>query len=86
MATELKSELHEFHDFVGDQLRNGGAELTPEEVLGEYRMFHPTPEQHAANVEAVKEALRDMENGDRGRPVEEVLREIREELGISVDE
>jgi hypothetical protein len=86
MATELKSELHEFHDFVADQLRNGGAELSPEDVLGEYRMFHPTPEQHAANVEAVMAALRDMENGDRGRPVEDVLRDIREELGIAVQE
>jgi hypothetical protein len=86
MATELRTELQEFQEFVTDQLRNGGAELTPEEVLGEYRMFHPTPEQHAANVEAVKEALRDMENGDRGRPVEDVLRELREELGIAVHE
>jgi hypothetical protein len=83
MATELKTELHDFHEFVGEQLRNGGAGLSPEEVLGEFRMFHPTPEQHAANVEAVKEALRDMENGDRGRPVADVLREIREELGLT---
>lgn len=83
MATELKTELQEFHEFVTDQLRNGGVDLSPEEVLGEYRLFHPTPEQHAANVAAVKAALRDMENGDRGRPVEEVLREIREELGLA---
>jgi hypothetical protein len=82
MTTELKSELSEFHQFVAEHVASGVV-VSPEEILEEFRMFHPTPTQHDANVAAVKAALEDMKNGDRGRPAADVLREVRNELGLA---
>jgi hypothetical protein len=32
------NELREFHDFLGRKLGNGGADLSPEEALDEWRV------------------------------------------------
>ncbi len=37
MAVEMKNDLESFHEFVGVQLANGGARLTPEQVLAMWR-------------------------------------------------
>lgn len=86
MATDVQTGLAEFHQFVGERLRNGGAQLTPEEVLEEWRLLHPNVEQHDQNVKAIKAAIRDMEAGDQGTEMEEHLRRIREEFDLEGDE
>jgi hypothetical protein len=83
MATDLvQTELEEFHAYVGERLRTAKERLSPEEVLDEWLLLHPDPQVHEENVKAIKAAIRDMEAGDRGRPAEEVLRDIRNELGL----
>ena len=37
MASERRNDLKAFHDFVGEQLANGGASLTPAETLELWR-------------------------------------------------
>jgi hypothetical protein len=37
MSIEAKDDLASFHEFVGAQLTNGGAALTPEQVLAMWR-------------------------------------------------
>jgi hypothetical protein len=66
------TELERFHSYLSERLANGGAELTPEEALDLRRMENPTPEEHAANVAAVREAIADMDAGDSARPYKEV--------------
>jgi hypothetical protein len=43
-------------------------------------MEHPSPEVYAQDVAAIRAAIRDMENGDRGRPAGQVVEELRGEL------
>jgi hypothetical protein len=84
MATDLvQTELEEFHAYVGQRLRTAKERLSPEEVLDEWLLLHPDPQVHEENVKAIKAAIRDMEARDRGRPAEEVLQDIHNELGLS---
>jgi hypothetical protein len=71
------NELREFHTFVGEKVNNGGASLTPEEVLEEWRLLHPTPEAVDEDIAAIQEAIDDIESGDVGVAFEEFDREFR---------
>jgi hypothetical protein len=74
---DVMSELESFHQFLGTQLANGGAALTPEECLDLWRAEHPPDDELQAGIQAVQEALADMEAGDVGQPLEEFLRDFR---------
>jgi hypothetical protein len=83
MAAESTHDLEAFHHFLGEQLTNGGSSLTPEECLELWRAQHPTSEQLRANVQAVQEALADMEAGDVGQPLAQFLAEFRQRNNLS---
>lgn len=71
MHTSSINDLRDFHQFVGEKVGNGGAALSPEDVLDEWRMLHPDPEAIAEDVAAIQEALDEIENGETGIPFEE---------------
>ena len=77
MSIDANSELQSFHQFVTEQLATGEQPISPEEALDIWRVQHPSPEQYAEDVLAIREALADMEAGDTGVPVEEYLLEFR---------
>lgn len=81
--TVTREQLDSFHEFAAAQLANGGVELTFEQLLDMWRIQNPTAEQYAENVAAIEEAIRDMQAGERGEPVEDVLRKLRQELNLS---
>ena len=70
------NELREFHQFLGAKLENGGAELLPEEVLEEWRQLHPEPWDEEDDVAAIQASIDEFDNGERGIPLEEVVREM----------
>ena len=72
-------DLNAFHHFAEARLTSDGAESL-QELVDIWEIEHPTPELHAQNVAAVRAAIRDMENGDTGRPAGKVLEELRTEL------
>jgi hypothetical protein len=72
-------DLQAFHRFAQERLTNDGAESL-QELVDLWETEHPKPDAHAQNVAAVRAALRDMENGDQGRPAELLLEELRAEL------
>jgi hypothetical protein len=39
MPVDVKAELREFHGFLGRQLENGGATMTVEESVAEFRAY-----------------------------------------------
>ncbi|MCE9552563.1 MAG: hypothetical protein K8T91_04185 [Planctomycetes bacterium] len=80
MATDIPHDLQEFHSFLGETLASGRGDLSPEEALDEWRILHPAPAELAESVAAVRRALRDMQSGDRGRPADAVLSDIRQRL------
>ena len=76
------SELRDFHDFLSAKLGNGRADLSPEEALDEWRRFHPDENVSDEDLAAVKEALDDVADGDRGVPWEEFDRDFRKRHGL----
>lgn len=71
-------QLDSFHEFAKGQLDNNGSDLTFAELYEMWRVENPADEELAENVAAVKAAIRDMEQGDRGVPFDDHIREMRE--------
>jgi hypothetical protein len=72
-------DLQAFHQFAQERLTSDGAESL-QELVDLWEIEHPKPDVHAQNVVAVRAALRDMENGDEGRPANQLIEELRAEL------
>jgi len=75
-------QLQSFYQFADQRLRNGGGDATLDELYGEWRACNPTPEELETNVLAVRAALRDMEAGEKGQPIEEFISEFERRNGI----
>jgi hypothetical protein len=85
MSTDAHHELLSFHQFVGEQLNAGQPCLSPEEALEAWRLQNRSPEEYAEDVQAVREALADMEAGDTGTPAEIYLAEFRKRHNLDRD-
>lgn len=82
MSFNTEDELASFYRFVGIKLNQKDADLSPEEVLDQWRAEHPLDDDND-DVIAVEETLADMEAGDLGRPWDEFDREFRQRHGLS---
>lgn len=78
MATQ--EEINDFSRFAFEQLNQGGAVLSMNELYDLWRRQNPDPDEYAEDVAAVNAAIQDYKNGDRGRPAGELSRTLREEL------
>ncbi len=83
MAT--RQELESFHHFALQEIANGGAALSMDELLHQWNCSRPTDKELAESVAAVKAAYADYLAGDTGRPAIELLRETCDRLGIDFD-
>lgn len=72
-------DLNAFHDFAAARLASGGAENL-HELVDIWEIENTSPELRAQNMAAIQAAIRDMENGDSGRPAKIVIEELRNEL------
>jgi hypothetical protein len=77
-----REEVQQFARFATEQLSNGGADLSIEELLDLWRMWNPTDEVYAANVAAIAASIEDFERGERGTPFDPHSTELRRELGL----
>lgn len=82
MSTQ--QQIDSFHRFATERIRSG-SDLTIDELYDLWRLEHLTSDELDENVRAVKAALDDFENGDRGVPLEEAIREIRKKHNLSAD-
>lgn len=79
-----EDDLQQFNQFVRERLRSSDrAHVSLAELMEEWQLQHPMDAQHAENVAAVRAAIDDFKNGDRGRPAGELTRELRESLRTS---
>jgi hypothetical protein len=76
MATERANDLHAFKTVIDEQLISDTVP-TVDEVLARWDTENETQEERTATVEALREALADMDAGDTGVPVFEALAELR---------
>jgi hypothetical protein len=77
MNSQTSDELREFYEFLRAKLGNGVVDLSPEQVLDEWRDLHPDQEGLLESISAVRQALADMAAGDKGRSLDVVLAELR---------
>lgn len=82
-ASQPELELVEFHLFLGQQLAAGTVDLSPEEVLDEWRSAHPAPEALRDDGAAVRAALADRAAGDRGKPLADFYRDFDARHGLA---
>ena len=75
MPPNTAEELRDFHRFLGAKLGADNLDLSPEEALDEWRRQHP--QSFDDDVAAVREALDDVTNGDRGIAFDEFDRDFR---------
>ncbi len=66
MAADLIEELRDFHRFLTGKLNTPDIQSSPEEALDEWRRLHPQMQAMDEEIAAIREALADMANGDRG--------------------
>lgn len=81
MSAGLTNELQEFALFIQTKLNNGENKLLPEEVLDEWREAHPSEEEFEENVQAIQEALDQMDCSEKGLSAAESVRRLRERIG-----
>ena len=77
MSTQSRDDLREFQRFLNEKVDSGGAALSPEEILDEWRMLHPDTEALEEDAAAIQEALDDLVQGDTGIPFDEFDRGFR---------
>jgi hypothetical protein len=83
MSTVVSTELQEFAQFIQAKLTAGETKLSPEEVLDQWRDAHPSEEEFEENVQAIQEALDQMNAGEKGVTAAESVQRLRERIGIS---
>ena len=76
MPTQTPTDTEAFLVFLADEVKNGGANKSPEELLHTWRA------DHAGAIEDIRQGIQDIEAG-RFRPFEEVDAEIRKKFGFS---
>ena len=75
METNTPTDAEAFLSFLTYEVKNGGADKSPEESLHAWRM------EHAEAVADIRQGIRDFEAG-RFRPFDDVDAEIREKFGL----
>jgi hypothetical protein len=75
-------QLQSFYQFAELRLRNGGCDQSLDDLYAEWRACNPTREELDTNVRAVRASLRDMDEGQTGRPFDEFTAEFRQRNGI----
>jgi hypothetical protein len=84
MAIDPATELAQFKQFIVDHLQKGDI-LSPEEALDLWRLTHPISDDLADSVSALREALADLDSGERGVPLDEFDREFRRRHNLPLD-
>ena len=72
-----REEIDAFHEFAASKLNNGGAGLSLEQLLAEWRASGPCGDVHVA----LRQAISEMRAG-LGQPLDEALEEIRRDFGF----
>lgn len=79
--SDTATELAAFQHYATVRLGNGGSDLSLDELFDEWRQANPNADQLLNSTRAIAASLRDLENGETGRPAEEVLNELQSKYG-----
>jgi hypothetical protein len=78
MAVSLE-QIESFHQFAHDRAKNGGADLTMDEIYDLWRLENLPPEELQESLESLRRGIADAEAG-RVRPADDVIEELRHRI------
>ena len=78
-------ELQSFQKYAAAHIQNGGAKLELDELLDEWKHQNPDPLKLQEDALAVKASLLDIERGETGTPVDDVIADIRAKYKLTSD-
>ena len=78
----IQQQLESFNEFVASRIKDAKTDATIDELFDVWRLQNPTPEEHAEDLAAVKAAIEDMENGDRGIPLADHIQEMKDRYNL----
>ena len=78
-------ELQSFQKYAAARIQNGGAKLELDELLDEWKHQNPDPLKLQEDALAVKASLLDIERGETGTPVDDVIADIRAKYKLTSD-
>jgi hypothetical protein len=78
-------QLDSFHRFAKERIDRGAGE-SMSDLFVQWELENRTPEQKAEDIAAIQASLDDLRRGVPTRDVNEILNEIRFELGLSADQ
>ena len=81
----VKEQIESFYRFANEQIEADDFDKSSDDLYHEWRSIHQTSAEFRENVAAIQEALDGMRNGDKGRPAEALVAELRERLENSED-
>ena len=77
-------QLDSFHRFASEQLSNGGADQTIDELFSRWRMDNPTPTERDEVNAIIRQGIEDIAAG-RGQDAEEASEELRVKHNIPAE-
>lgn len=80
-----QEQLESFYQFATARLGQAGAKATLDDLYCAWQFANRTPEEYAADVAAIQEALDELEAGVEPIPFEQFVNEFRERNGIRRD-
>ena len=79
-ATE--DDIRNFQEFALNRIGHDKADLELEDLLEEWRTQHRNSQQQHEDLAAIKQAVAAWDDGDVGRPADEVVADIRSKHGL----
>ena len=81
MQGAIQADLRQFREFLSQQVDCDPVDLTPEEVLDQWRASHPLPGELEASAAEIQQTLDEMRQ-EASVPAREASAEIRRTLGL----
>ena len=81
MSSQAQTELEAFHRFIGEQLTDGGADLSPEATL---ELWQTIQRQRDEANKGIRRGLDDVQAG-RGEPLGDYAQQFRNKNNIPHD-
>ncbi len=73
----VAQQLDQFQQFALTRLQSSRVELSIDELYDEWRRENPDPQDLERDARAIAASLRDFDQGNQGRPVEDFVREFK---------
>jgi hypothetical protein len=75
----VDNDLQDFNRFARDQLAKGSSAQSIDELFDRWRIENPP----ADDLLAIQASIRDVDSGERGKPIDQHIEEIRRKHRLS---